>query len=78
MVQYGLNIDKCEELKKPNGIKRNLSTSFSIKTAVSIFGAGLLLGRVNLLLNNSDSKGIAPFGLAFLLSIIMKNNKKYD
>lgn len=77
-MQYGLNVDKCEEVKKTNGIKRNLSTNLTIKTTGSIFVAGLLLGRVNLLLNNSDSKGIAPFGLAFLLAVIMKNNKKDD
>lgn len=77
-LQYGLNVDKYEEVKKPQGIKRNLSTNITTKAAGSIFIAGLLLGRVNLLLNNSDSKGIAPFGLAYLLAVIMKNNKKND
>lgn len=75
-MQYGLNVEKYEEVKKSQGIKKNLSSNITIKTAGSIFIAGLLLGRVNLLLNNSDSKGIAPFGLAYLLAIIMKNNKK--
>ncbi|MBE6062552.1 MAG: stage II sporulation protein E [Clostridium butyricum] len=77
-MQYGLNINKCEEIKKSKDIKTNLFTSLTIKTTGCIFVAGLLLGRVNLLLNNSDSKGIAPFGLAFLLAIVMKNSRKND
>lgn len=75
-MQYGLNVDKCEEIKRPDRMKRNLFTSFNIRTTGCIFVAGLLLGRVNLLLNNSNSKGIAPFGLAFLLAIIMNNERK--
>lgn len=77
-MQYGLNVEKYEEIKKTQGLKKKLTSNVTIKAAGSIFVAGLLLGRVNLLLNNSDSKGIAPFGLAYLLAIIMKNNKKYD
>lgn len=75
-MQYGLNVDKCEEIKRSGGVKRNLFTSLNVRTTGYIFVAGLLLGRVNLLLNNSNSKGIAPFGLAFLLAIIMNNNRK--
>ena len=77
-MQYGLNVEKYEEIKKTQGLKKKLTSNVTIKAAGSIFVAGLLLGRVNLLLNNSDSKGIAPFGLAFLLAVIMKNNKKDD
>lgn len=77
-MQCDLNVNKYEKIKKNKGVKENLLASLNIKTLGCIFVTGLLLGRVNLLLNNSDSKGIAPFGLAFLLSVIMYNNKKND
>lgn len=43
---------------------------------IGTFLAGLLIGRVVIFLNISNEKGMAPFGLAYLLAIITKRDKK--
>ena len=51
-----------------------------MKTSIAKLGTilivGILLGRVNLLLNQSDSRGIAPVGIAYLIAVVTKENKK--
>lgn len=43
---------------------------------IGIFLAGLLIGRVGIFLNVSNEKGMAPFGIAYLLAIIIKKDEK--
>jgi stage II sporulation protein E len=75
-VQYGLNINKYEETRQLS----NAKGKSWIKTAVVKIGViliiGILLGRVNLLLNQTDNKGIAPMGIAYLIAIITKGDKR--
>ena len=75
-MQYGLGVNKYEEINEVKNIKRKMWMQTSIAKLGTILIAGILLGRVNLLLNQSDSSGIAPVGIAYLIAIITKENKK--
>ncbi len=75
-MQYGLGINTYEEANSKSKIKKVFSTKTMAVMLCTILIIGILLGRVNLLLNQSDSKGIAPFGIAYLMAIITQNNRK--
>lgn len=64
-MQYGLGINTYEEANSKSKIKKVFSTKTMAVMLCAILIIGILLGRVNLLLNQSDSKGIAPFGIAY-------------
>lgn len=74
-MQYGLNVNKYEEIKKVQNTDKKLDFKLPLINLSLIFIVGILLGRVSLLLNQSDTKGIAPFGIAYLIAISMRNNK---
>ena len=75
-MQYELGVNKCEE---SNEVVK-LSRSTRIKTYVTKIAiylvVGILLGRVNLLLNQTDSLGIAPIGIAYLIAVATRENRK--
>ena len=75
-MQYGLNMNTGENVKNTGKLKRTLWMKTLAVRLATIFIMGILLGRVNLLLNQSDSRGIAPFGIAFLIVIANKNDGK--
>ncbi|WP_160690160.1 stage II sporulation protein E [Clostridium sp. C2-6-12] len=75
-VQYGLDINKYQEIKQSSIIKRKAWMKTTVVKLAVILVIGILLGRVNLLLNQSDSRGIAPIGIAYLMAIVTKENKK--
>ena len=75
-MQYGLDINKYEEIKQLSSIKRKAWIKTSVVKLAIILVTGILLGRVNLLLNQSDSRGIAPIGIAYLIAIVAKEDKK--
>ena len=57
-------------------VKRKAWMKTSVVKLVTILIIGILLGRVNLLLNQSDSRGIAPMGIAYLMAVVTKENKR--
>ena len=75
-MQYGLGVNKYEEINKVENVKRKMWMQTSIVKLGIILIVGILLGRVNLLLNQSDSSGIAPVGIAYLIAVITKENRK--
>ena len=75
-MQYGLGMNKYEEVKEMTNIKRKAWLRTSVAKLGVILIIGILLGRVNLLLNQSDSRGIAPIGIAYLIAVITRENKK--
>src|SRR5471030_1410879 len=75
-MQYGLGINKCEEISEISNVKRKIWIKTSIVKLGTILIVGVLLGRVNLLLNQSDSRGIAPIGIAYLIAVVTKESKK--
>ncbi|WP_294406478.1 stage II sporulation protein E [uncultured Clostridium sp.] len=77
-MQYGLNVNKYEEVKNVQKTNRKIDVKLPVVNLALIFLVGILLGRVSLLLNQSDSKGIAPFGIAYLMAIAIRNNKQKD
>lgn len=75
-MQYGLGVNKYEEINEVSDMKRKMWMKTDIVKLGIILIVGILLGRVNLLLNQSDSSGIAPVGIAYLIAIITKENRK--
>ena len=75
-MQYGLNVNKYEDVKSVQKTNRKLDVKLPVVNLTLIFIVGILLGRVSLLLNQSDSKGVAPFGIAYLMAIAIRNNKQ--
>lgn len=75
-VQYELNIKGYEEVRKEKQKKADVKKLIS--SLVLIVAGGLMLGRINLLLNQSDVKGIAPFGLAYLMAVILMSNSRAE
>ena len=75
-MQYGL---KVENYKRVNDKKRVLvNEKENILSYLTILLASILISRVTLLLNRGDINGMAPFGIAFLISIgTLKDIKKY-
>lgn len=75
-MQYGLGVNKYEEVNKVSNVKRNIWMRTSVVKLGTILIVGILMGRVNLLLNQSDSHGIAPVGIAYLIAIVTRGNRK--
>ena len=75
-MQYGLRVNKYEEVGQVSNIKRKAWTKTSVVKLLTILITGILFGRVNLLLNQSDNFGIAPMGIAYLIAVVTKENKK--
>ncbi len=76
-MQQELNI---KIIKNTNILKnrvdiKSLCKSPMMKLAVFLV-IGFLFGRVNLFLNINDEKGVAPFGLAYLLILFSEENKR--
>lgn len=75
-MQYGLGVDKCEKVNGMINSKKKTRMKASIVKLGMIIVTGILLGRVMLLLNQSDSRGIAPVGIAYLMAVVTRQNKK--
>lgn len=75
-MQYGLNVNKYEEVKNLQKTNRRIDVRLPMVKLTLIFIVGVLLGRVSFLLNQSDSKGIAPFGIAYLMAVAIRNDKQ--
>ncbi|NSA77178.1 hypothetical protein DFH60_002447 [Clostridium beijerinckii] len=75
-VQYGLGLDKYEGITRVENLRKKLWMKTSIVKLGIILISGILLGRVNLLLNQSDSLGIAPIGIAYLIAVVTKENRR--
>ena len=65
-VQYGLDINKYEEIKQASITKRKVWMKTTVAKLTVMLVIGILLGRVNLLLNQSQS---ISFNLIQSLSI---------
>lgn len=75
-MQYGLDVNKYKEVCEISNVKRKGWIKTAIVKIGTILVMGILLGRVNLLLNQSDSSGIAPIGIAYLIAVVTKEDKK--
>lgn len=75
-VQYGLGVEKCHEINGRTNVKNSVWIKTSLIKLSTILIAGILLGRVSLLLNQSDRSGIAPIGLAYLIAVVTQGNRK--
>ena len=75
-MQYGVNVNKYEEVKNLQKTNRRIDVRLPMVKLTLIFIVGVLLGRVRFLLNQSDSKGIAPFGIAYLMAVAIRNDKQ--
>ncbi|NRT32315.1 stage II sporulation protein E [Clostridium beijerinckii] len=75
-VQYGLGLNKYEGITRVENLRKKLWMKTSIVKLGIILISGILLGRVNLLLNQSDSLGIAPIGIAYLIAVVTKENRR--
>ena len=75
-MQYGLEVNKYEEVGRLSNVKRKALMKTSIVKLVTILIIGILFGRINLLLNQSDNSGIAPIGIAYLIAVATKENKR--
>ena len=75
-MQYGLNL---ENYKRLNSNEKNIACEKDIfYNDLGLLFVSVLISRVMLLLNKGDISGLAPFGIAFLISIsYMKSIKKY-
>ncbi|SFC66747.1 stage II sporulation protein E [Clostridium uliginosum] len=74
-MQYELQVNSYKKTEESRKIKRSFFTKIISSKLVFILVGGILLGRVTLLLNQTGSTGIAPFGIAYLIAIVMKNDK---
>ncbi len=75
-MQYELGVNKYKQMEGYTNIKRKAWIKTSAVKLVTILIIGILLGRVNLLLNQLDSHGIAPMGMAYLMAVATKENKR--
>lgn len=72
-MQYDLKAGPC---KSVNERKRSLKIGTQVFRLLSMFVGGILISRVVLYLNTQNIKGIAPFGIAYLLAIIIRADEK--
>ena len=54
-VQYGLRVNKYEEVGQVSNVKRKTWMKTSVVKLITFLIIGILFGRVNLLLNQSDN-----------------------
>lgn len=72
-MQYRLNLLSH---KKNKGNNEVINSSKELITLISLFIGGLLISRVVIFLNTKSIEGIAPFGIAYLMAIVMTKDKK--
>ena len=75
-MQYELELNKYEEVGQLSKFKRKSWIKTSVVKLVAILIIGILFGRINLLLNQSDNSGIAPMGIAYLIAVVIKENRR--
>jgi stage II sporulation protein E len=75
-VQYGLGVNKYEEVSERINVKEKAWIKINVVKLATMLIVAILFGRVNLLLNQSDGSGIAPIGIAYLIAIATKGNKR--
>ena len=75
-VQYELGVNKYKQMEGYTNIKRKAWIKTSAVKLITILIIGILLGRVNLLLNQLDSHGIAPMGMSYLMAVATKESKR--
>ncbi|GAA0079344.1 stage II sporulation protein E [Clostridium sp. CTA-5] len=74
-MQYELNVNSYKKTEGSNKTKKNLFMKIESARLLFILIGGVLLSRVTLLLSQNNATGIAPFGIAYLIAIGMKNNR---
>ena len=72
-MQYGVQVNACKGAKEKRELFKMMDDPLLL---VIIIAMGILISRVVFYLNTENIIGIAPFGVAFLLSVITKNNSK--
>lgn len=72
-MQYDLKAGPC---KSVNERKRSLKIGTQVFKLLSMFIGGIFISRVVLYLNTQNIKGIAPFGIAYLLAVIIRADEK--
>lgn len=70
-MQYGVQVDTYKKTKERSQASKLLNNPFLL---IIMMVTGILISRVIFYLNTENIVGIAPFGVAFLLSVIIKNN----
>lgn len=70
-MQYGVQVDTYKKTKERSQISKLLN---NLSLVIIMMTIGILISRVIFYLNTENIVGIAPFGVAFLLSVIIKNN----
>lgn len=72
-MQYRLNLLSHKKSKENNEV---INSSKELVTLISLFIGGLLISRVIVFLNTKSIEGIAPFGIAYLMAIVMTKDRK--
>jgi stage II sporulation protein E len=72
-MQYGLNVDTYKRIKNN---KRVLNLGEEPIRYMSILLGGILISRVIFYLDGKNISGVAPFGVAYLLAVTIRNNEK--
>ncbi|MGG5463148.1 stage II sporulation protein E [Clostridium sp. B9] len=75
-MQYGVKIDNYKRVKKSEGTKSNIRIEASTIGLIMATIAGILISRVYLDMTFGIIKGLAPFGLAYLIATA-SYEKKY-
>lgn len=74
-MQCELNVNKGEKIKNEKQSSKKIINKKVLGKGLCILIGGFLLGRINLLLNQTDTMGIAPFGIAYLMAVIITDTK---
>lgn len=74
-MQFGLDVSTYKRINEGRDDKKIKINEQPI-ALISILLSGLLLGRVMLFLNKGNIVGIAPFGIAYLLAVVIRKNEK--
>ena len=72
-MQYGLSGGRIKGLSKKNSKK--LEFREGALTLCVIFVTSILLSRVTIMFGEGDISGVSPFGLAFLISMVMTKSQ---
>lgn len=75
-MQFGLDVSTYKRLKEGGQSERKTKIKDEPITIILSLLCGLLLGRVMLFLNEGNVTGIAPFGIAYLLAVVIRKNEK--
>ena len=71
-MQYELNVNAY----KNKNAKKSFLLKMELSKMIFILIAGLLLSRVTLLFNQTENNGIAPLGIAYLIVIGLKCDRR--